>query len=169
MFRLLLLVLLTGCSLAFGGSRIDTPLGNVATLSRLDAAGNLVTGQSAGPLGLVQRFKAANNEYMSFTFDPLGNLVSRHKQPSALPDTIAIYDTLGGAKSDLSTGSGPRLPRQRPHRRGRTVGTNDRRGSQRHRERLAVGGQPLLRPHRRPLSLARRTLWATVSSSSFPQ
>jgi YD repeat-containing protein len=90
----------------------DEMTGNL--VAELDGTGALVTGQSSGPLGLVQRYKAASSEYTSFTFDPMGNLVSRHKQPSTLPDTIAIYDAMGGARSDLSTGSGLAYPANDP-------------------------------------------------------
>lgn len=99
----------------------DEMTGNL--VAELDGTGTLVTGQSTGPLGLVQRFKAANNEYTSFTFDPMGNLVSRHKQPSTLPDTIAIYDAMGGARSDLSTGSGLAYPANDPIGAGSQWGT----------------------------------------------
>jgi YD repeat-containing protein len=90
----------------------DEMTGNL--VAELDGTGALVTGQSSGPLGLVQRYKVANSEYTSFTFDPMGSLVSRHKQPSTIPDTIAIYDAMGGARSDLSTGSGLAYPANDP-------------------------------------------------------
>ena len=74
------------------------------------AAGGVYGAYAYGPWGMTARWSGTTAEYTSFTWDPFGNPVMRHRQTVVNPADICVYDSRGFIIADKNTSAAGTLP-----------------------------------------------------------